>query len=59
MFEGRNGRDEGRHENGGSDTNVVLYIVRQSVFPLVSGSVMHSMHAFTCLYTYSCNQLQP
>ena len=40
---------KGKQENGGSDTNVV----RQSVFPLISGSVMHPFH--DCLYTYSCN----
>ena len=33
MFEGRNGHDEGRHEKGGK----CRIIVRQSVFPLVSG----------------------
>ena len=36
--------DEGRHENGGSDTY-------HSVFPLVSDSV----NLYSCLYTNSCN----
>ena len=34
--------DEGRRENGGSDNiNHGWFIVRQSVFPLISGYVMH------------------
>ena len=44
--------DEGRRENGGSDTNTVLYIVRQSVVSVLF-KFCHAFHAgMPCLYTY-------
>ena len=41
--------DEGRHENEGSDTYY-------SVFPLVSGSVNHSIPLYTNSRNHSANQ---
>ena len=41
--------DEGRHENGGSDINVVLY---NYVFLLVSGSVNHSIPLYRYLFIH-------
>ena len=38
--------DEGKHENGGSDTLMLYY---NSVFALVSGSVNHSIPVYTLI----------
>ena len=44
---------EGRQENGGSDTNVVLYAYSQAV--CVSTYFWFCHASLYCLYTYSCN----
>ena len=47
--------DEGRRENGGSDIVTLMFIVSQSVFPLISVLFKFCHACLYCLYTYNCN----